>query len=92
MKIVYETDFKEFINDWRLFSLETVRDIRKNNKWVPNKITIPNKWNRSANYRVRKFKSGFYMVVEDGDKMYRYLLDKHIMKLMDNHTHSSYIK
>ena len=92
MKNEYALDYKGFITDWRCRWIETVIDIRKNNKWVPNKITIPNKWNRSANYRVRKFKSGFYMVVEDGDKMYRYLLDKHIMKLMDNHTHSSYIK
>lgn len=79
------TDYKGFIKDWRERYLETIKDQRKNGKWVAVDVTVPDEWSETAEYRVKMFKFGLYMIVKDKGEEYRYRLHREILSVLYKH-------
>ena len=86
MKNQYTTDYKSFISDWRHRWIEMPKDIRRGKLWKPLELTVPEPWSETAIYSIKMAKHQFFMVVQDGDEQYRYLLDKELMSLLDKYT------
>ena len=86
MKNQYTIDYKSFISDWRCRWIETPKDVRRGKLWKPLGITVPEPWSETAIYSIKMAKHQFFMVVQDGDEQYRYLLDKDLMSLLNKCT------
>lgn len=86
MKNQYTTDYKSFISDWRHRWIEVPKDIRRGKLWKPLELTVPDPWSETAIYNIKMAKHQFFMVVQDGDEQYRYLLDKDLMSLLNEYT------
>lgn len=87
MKKEYRIDYKGFIADWRCRWIEVPKDIRKGKVWKPYDIAVPEPWSPTATYRLKTAKYLFFMIVEDDDKQYRYLLEKELLSLLNKYTH-----
>lgn len=87
MKKEYKIDYKGFINDWRCRWIETPKDIRKGKIWKPYDISVPDPWSKSTIYSIKTAKFRFFMVVDDGQIKYRYLLNNELISLLSKHDH-----
>lgn len=86
MKNQYTIDYKSFISDWRHRWIEVPKDIRRGKLWKPHELTVPDPWSETAIYSIKMAKHQFFMVVQDGNEQYRYLLDKDLMSLLNKYT------
>lgn len=82
MSRVTKTDYKGFIKDWRERSIETIKDKRINSKWVAVDVTVPDEWDSAAEYRVKMFKHGLYLIVKNRGEECRYQLHKEILSVL----------
>lgn len=85
MSKVTKTDYKGFIKDWRERAIETIKDKRINGKWVAVDVAVPDEWSSTAEYRVKMFKLGLYMIVKNHNEEYRYKLGKEITSVLYKH-------
>lgn len=87
MKKEYTIDYKGFISDWRCRWIEAPKDIRKGKVWKPFEIAVPEPWSKTVTYSIKTAKFKFFMVVDDGNRQYRYLLNNELISLLSKYNH-----
>lgn len=87
MKKQYTIDYQGFISDWRCRWIEVPKDIRKGKIWKPYEIAVPEPWSEAAVYSIKTAKYRFFMIVEDGQTKYRYLLNNELISLLSKYDH-----
>lgn len=86
MKNQYTIDYKSFISDWRHRWIETSKDIRRGKTWKPYDISVPDEWSTDNTYSIKMAKQHFFLIVDNGNEQYRYLLTKELLTLLDECT------
>ena len=86
MKNQYTIDYKSFISNWRHRWIETSKDIRRGKTWKPYDISAPDEWSSDNTYSIKMAKQHFFLIVDNGNEQYRYLLTKELLTLLDECT------
>lgn len=86
MKNQYTIDYKSFISDWRHRWIEVPKDIRRGKIWKHYDISVPDEWSSENTYSIKTAKQHFFLIVDNGNEQYRYLLTKELLSLLDKYT------
>lgn len=86
MKNQYTIDYKSFISDWRCRWIEVPKDIRRGKIWKYYDISVPDEWSSDNTYSIKMAKQHFFLIVDDGNEQYRYLLTRELLSLLNKYT------